>query len=73
MEAIAQSDAPAADEVRAGAPAQTWEAGLVMAIRGDVVAAAPADHVVASHPIDPESTDPVGGVGGFRVGAAGGW
>jgi len=34
LEAIARSNAPAANDVRAGATAQTWEAALALAVRG---------------------------------------
>lgn len=34
LDAIAQSDAPAGEEVRGGTTAQTWEAGLALAVRG---------------------------------------
>jgi AAA+ ATPase superfamily predicted ATPase len=34
LEAVAQSDVPAAHDVRTGATAQTWEAGLALSVRG---------------------------------------
>lgn len=34
LDAIAASDAPAGEDVRRGATAQTWEAGLALAVRG---------------------------------------
>ncbi len=34
LDAVAQSDAPAGEDVRSGASAQTWEAGLALAVRG---------------------------------------
>jgi uncharacterized protein len=34
LHAVAQSDAPAAEDVRAGAGARTWEAALALAVRG---------------------------------------
>jgi len=34
LDAVARSDAPAGDDVRAGATARTWEAALALAVRG---------------------------------------
>lgn len=39
LEAIARSDAPAAEDVRGGAAAHTWEAALTLAVRGATRAA----------------------------------
>lgn len=39
LDTIARSDAPAADEVRAGTTARTWEAALTLAVRGATRAA----------------------------------
>jgi AAA+ ATPase superfamily predicted ATPase len=49
MDAVAQSEAPAGEDVRRGATAQTWEAGLALAVRG-AAAEAPVIVVIDEFP-----------------------